>query len=1118
MSRFGPASPQPTGSPNRQASRSSHRKVSTGSSYRPSELTPSATLAIPPSRHTDLLIAELRREISDLRKEARGKSPTKERPRRRPGKTDRESSEKSFSTRIEVWAETPSPTEKVPSSAHPSGLVRVVKERQKRFDRRISERHDRDVLPPSVPKKKARRGEQGAVWKALDLVSSSPFSEEIEHAKLPEKFTAPRFEVYNGRTDPVAHIGHYHQRMALCHHNDPLMCRLFPSSLGEFALRWFNQIDRGTIGSWSQMAEAFVGRFITNSQRPKGMDTLMMMKLGDNESIKDYSARLALIVNKTPPYQSKKTDGLNRAVYKVRGGRRQHQCAPSFKAFQTVFKEPIYRILDKIKEESFFIWPPKLISDPTARNQKLQCFYHQDRGHLTENCHKFKTHLEQLVADGHLAEYVDSNLTEPKGHGTVANRSGTSGIALTGVIQVIHNPFCTSILPTSFRSDIQKVAHLRQSFGISDSAHLLSTFRLENLSSFTRQVISFSDDDLRDVQMPHSDPLVITLRTRNYDVKRVLINQGSFAEVMYKGLYEKLGLREADLNDFSSPVFGFSGESTTLLGKTTLPRLATQDESRPLNVAPEAKVPYQGWNYGGERPPGSSKAVCPGSCWSEGSEGHKFHQGFVTITDTRDHGRRERDGERSREAKPISQKCRKLAPEWAEIVMEDINRLLEANAIRPVQYPTWLSNTVVVRKKNRKWRVCVDFTDLNKACPKDSFPLPRIDQLEKTEFITPKGIYCYKVMLFELKNADATYQRMVTVMFGHLIGKTVEVYIDDTLIKSVGKGNHLGDLREVLGILRRDKLRLNASKCIFGVSSGKFLGHMINYKGIEANPDQILALLNLELPRDAKQKRKFLWDEDFSAAFQGIKTYLSSLPCLSIPYSGEPLFLYLAISEHAVSAVLVREMHEGQKLVFFVSKTMNERESRYLPLEKAVLALIQATKKLPHYFQASTVTVLMDLPLKVLMHSSDFSGRITKWGVHLGALGVEYKPRTSVKGQILADFVTEFQGKTGTSESANPPSPRPDVSSLEWKLFMDRASNVKGAGASAVLISPEGLILEKAMRLGFLESNNEAECEALLIGLRSAIRLGTDRLQVFCGSQLVVNHISGVSTPAENPT
>jgi hypothetical protein len=118
-----------------------------------------------------------------------------------------------------------------------------------------------------------------------------PFSEEIEQAKLPERFTAPRIEVYNGRKDPVAHIGHYHQRMALWRYNDPLMCRMFPFSLGEMVLLCFNQLERGTIGSWSQMAEVFVGRFITNSRRSKGLDTLMMIRMGNNESIKDYSAK-----------------------------------------------------------------------------------------------------------------------------------------------------------------------------------------------------------------------------------------------------------------------------------------------------------------------------------------------------------------------------------------------------------------------------------------------------------------------------------------------------------------------------------------------------------------------------------------------------------------------------------------------------------------------------------------------------------------------------------------------------------------------------------------------------------------------------------------------------------
>lgn len=217
-------------------------------------------------------------------------------------------------------------------------------------------------------------------------------------------------------------------------------------------------------------------------------------------------------------------------------------------------------------------------------------------------------------------------------------------------------------------------------------------------------------------------------------------------------------------------------------------------------------------------------------------------------------------------------------------------------------------------------------------------------------------------------------------MFCHMIGKTVQVYIDDMLIKSLKEEDHLADLTRVFGILRKYRLRLNASKCTFGVSSGKFLGHVVSRRGIETNPDQIAALMDLAEPRDAKQvqrltgmvaalgrfisrsankckqffrllgrKRKFLWDNECSVAFQGIKSYFSYAPYLSIPIPREPLFLYLAVFDHVVSAVLVRELGQEQRPIFFVSKVMDETELRYLPLEKEALALFQVAKKLPHY-------------------------------------------------------------------------------------------------------------------------------------------------------------------------
>ena len=181
--------------------------------------------------------------------------------------------------------------------------------------------------------------------------------------------------------------------------------------------------------------------------------------------------------------------------------------------------------------------------------------------------------------------------------------------------------------------------------------------------------------------------------------------------------------------------------------------------------------------------------------------------------------------------------------------MDEVNKLLAANFIREVHYPEWLANVVMVKKANGKWRMCVDFTDLNQAYPKDSFPLPRIDQLvdstaghklltfmdafsgynqiqmaeedqEKTAFVTSQGLYCYRVMPFGLKNAGATYQRLVNLMFKKQIGRNMEVYVDDMLVKSKEEEDHLDDLKETINTLRQYSMKLNPSKCVFGVSSG----------------------------------------------------------------------------------------------------------------------------------------------------------------------------------------------------------------------------------------------------------------------------------------------------------
>ncbi|XP_027156526.1 uncharacterized protein LOC113757421 [Coffea eugenioides] len=399
--------------------------------------------------------------------------------------------------------------------------------------------------------------------------------------------------------------------------------------------------------------------------------------------------------------------------------------------------------------------------------------------------------------------------------------------------------------------------------------------------------------------------------------------------------------------------------------------------------------------------------------------------------------------------------------------------------------------------------MCVDFTDLNKACPKDCFPLPRIDRLvdatvgfdvscfldafkgyhqiemaeedrEKTSFITEEGTYCYRTMPFGLKNAGATYQRLVNKLFQNQIGRSMEVYVDDMIVKSRTDQQLVPDLREILNILRESRMRLNPKKCTFGVRSGKFLGFLVSREGIRANSDKLQAIMDMAPPKSVKE--------------------------------GETLFLYLSACNEAVSAVLVREDNGAQRPIYYVSRALQGPETRYTPAEKLVLALVHAARKLRPFFQAHSITVLTDQPLRQILTKPEVSGRMTKWAVELAEHDIGYQPRTSIKAQALADFLAE-----GTSLPVSDPSSMPEAARPEepWVLFVDGASSKEGSGAGLLLTSPTGEELTYALRFDFPASNNEAEYEALLTGLRISHQMGVTAIRVWSDSQLVVYQVRG---------
>jgi hypothetical protein len=265
------------------------------------------------------------------------------------------------------------------------------------------------------------------------------------------------------------------------------------------------------------------------------------------------------------------------------------------------------------------------------------------------------------------------------------------------------------------------------------------------------------------------------------------------------------------------------------------------------------------------------------------------------------------------------------------------------------------------------WRMCVDYTNLNKACPKDPFPLPQIDQVIdsiagcellsfvdaysgfhqiplyepdqiKTPFITLYGAYCYLTMPFGLRNAGATYQRCMQKYLHDQIDKNVQVYVNDVIIKTKESKTLIDDLRETLANLRRFRIKLNPAKCTFGVPAGKLLGFLVSSRGIEVNPGKICAIERMKPPTDLKEVQKFtgcltslsrfisrlgekalplyqlmkksdtfVWTTQADAAFKESKQMLSIAPVLASPMPREPMLLYIAATNRVVSAVVVVE-------------------------------------------------------------------------------------------------------------------------------------------------------------------------------------------------------------------
>ncbi|GKV49619.1 hypothetical protein SLEP1_g56360 [Rubroshorea leprosula] len=674
-----------------------------------------------------------------------------------------------------------------------------------------------------------------------------------------------------------------------------------------------------------------------------------------------------------------------------------------------------------------------------------------------------------------------------------------------------------------------------------------------------------------DIMMPHADPFVATVHIGNHNVNKVFIDTGSSPDILYWGCFQKMQLNPSLLQRHEGPIYGFDNQPVPVEGVITLPiyvgseprfRMASvtflvvKMESAFNAILGRATLcelkavisqPHLCMKFPTPQGVGVLKgnqkmaracyqdtfkkvelAATPAS--AEGRKPTQLAQQTMSISDI-EH-RPESVEQKAEPVEPVEtvplnpdvpERTVKIGTKLTEEERAELLEFLRANQDDPHPLPN--VEKLVERAAGHER---MSFLDASSGYHQVQLLL---DDQDKTAFYAGDAIYCYVMMPFGLKNARATYQKLVQIVFKLQIGRNIEVYVDDMIVTSVRAEDHIGDLDETFQNLRRAQMKLNPLKCTFAVESGKFLGYVVSKKGIEVNPEKVEAVQQMEPPRTVKdvqhltgrvaalhrfvarsakrclpffkalrEPKNFQWTNECQQAFDELKRYLASAPLLSKPVEGECLYLYLGVTEEAVSSVLLREENKHQKPICYVSKVLQGAEQNYPLAEKAAFALVSTARKLRTYFQSHQIVVYTDFPLRKILQKPELSGRLIGWSVELSEYDLKFQPRTTIKGQAVADFLVECAPVAAKEKAPEHPL---------WVLYVDGATNVEGSGAGAVLLSPDGFKSEHALRFKFQTTNNAAEYEALIYGLKLAAELKVQSIQVFSDSQLVVLQVNG---------
>ncbi|XP_057785571.1 uncharacterized protein LOC131003111 [Salvia miltiorrhiza] len=618
---------------------------------------------------------------------------------------------------------------------------------------------------------------------------------------------------------------------------------------------------------------------------------------------------------------------------------------------------------------------------------------------------------------------------------------------------------------------------------------------MEVTTAAEEPMITFGAEDLRTLMYPHDDALVIMADIAGCMVHRIFVDSGSAVNILYKECLQNMGI-EVHIEPTNAPLFGFGGEMVMPLGYVELPlilgNVATSSRTRMVRFL-VVDMPKPAYNVILGRPALTTfRAVISmfhlkmkfpieggenrRSLWGSNSVESMPRPNAYAFIGTKE-GKNDRGIRCTEEGKGKEGFQTKIGSSMSDQVRDELIICLRRNADVFAFSTADLKGidrglaehclNVDPKVKPVKQRTRNFGAEKDAAIREQGYHQVKmnIGDIAKMAFVVCCGVYGWKSMPFGLKNAGATYQRMMEKIFKEQLSKNISVYVDDMLVRSLRAEDHVSDLEEIFTVVRKHRLMLNPAKCTFGVTTGKFLGYKVTPAGIEVNAEKVKAIMEMTPPRGIKE-----------------------------PVPGETLYLYIAVGEDAISSVLIREEGSHQRPIYFVSRIIQGPEQNYTEIEKAALAVMVTARKLRPYFLSHRVVVRTSLPFKQVLGRPDLSGRMVKWAVELGEYDVEYEPRTAIKAQALADFIQETTRR-----------PMPEF----WVAFMDGSVTKEGCGIGVYITSPGYGTYQFAIKFTCRLSNNEAEYEAVVRGAHILSELKAECVIIKTDSQLVAQQYSG---------